>query len=184
MVAKKEEGQSVVEFLLMLPILIGMTVILTKINTAIQISIVNQQYARAQTHFLTYNSPYYPTLRKQQRLIETSSNQLVVGVSDNAAGGSDTKYVPKATVQSIARSRRVVGSDAAKEEPTQRAKVRIRNTVTLCTQTLTVPTRSGTAPLLQVASAGGAMMNAVGVSNLNESTVFSNMCGSAMKYEQ
>ena len=54
----KEDGQSIVEFLVSLPLLVGLAVVLIRVNSAIQMSIVNQQYARAQTLNLTYNSPF------------------------------------------------------------------------------------------------------------------------------
>jgi len=43
-----ERGQSVLEFVFMLPILLGLIVIMVRSNTVIQMSIVNQKYARAQ----------------------------------------------------------------------------------------------------------------------------------------
>ncbi|MEO5970142.1 MAG: hypothetical protein ABIQ95_09460, partial [Bdellovibrionia bacterium] len=57
-VKSNNEGQSVIEFIFMLPLLIGMSTLLVNINTAIQMGIVNQQYARFQTLFLTFNSPF------------------------------------------------------------------------------------------------------------------------------
>ncbi len=43
-----ESGQSVLEFLLLIPLIVALTVLLVKMNAVIQVSIVNQQYARAQ----------------------------------------------------------------------------------------------------------------------------------------
>src|SRR4051812_32338299 len=118
MVVEREEGQSIIEFLLMLPMLLGITMILIKLNIAIQIAIVDQQYARAQALFLAFNSPYYPSVQKrEQRLVPSGTNQLITGVSDNADEGGQGTYVPKATVQPITRSKRVTASDAAHEEP-------------------------------------------------------------------
>jgi hypothetical protein len=51
-----EAGQSLLEFLLMFPMLLALVIVLIRVNTAIQISIVNQQYARAQTFVLTSNA--------------------------------------------------------------------------------------------------------------------------------
>src|SRR5688500_8394742 len=100
MVVKEETGQSILEFLMMLPMLIGFCIMLMRVNMAIQISIVNQQYARAQTLFLTFNSPHYPSLERQvQDLTPNSMNQMLLGVSDNVAVAG---YTPKAPVQLIA----------------------------------------------------------------------------------
>jgi hypothetical protein len=180
-VSLKEEGQSILEFLLLLPILIGMAVILVRLNTAIQVGIVNQQYSRSQVLFLTYNSPFYPELSKQPRLISTSSNQMIVGVSDNVAGSAE--YQPRATVQLISRNPKIQGPDSPKEEPQLRGKVRIRNTVTLCTQTLfTQSAQGGSQPILLLQ--GSNPPRAAGPVALNEGTRFNNICRSAMKYEQ
>ena len=116
MAVNEESGQSVFEFLIVLPMLIGMTIILIRVNTAIQISIVDQQYARAQVLFLAFNSPFYPALDKQSsQLVANGTSQMMVGVSDNPAGASN--YSPKATVQLIARSKANSGSDSPQEEP-------------------------------------------------------------------
>lgn len=173
---EKEAGQSLIEFLLMLPLLIGMVIILIRVNTAIQISIVDQQYARAQALFLTFNSPFYPKLNIQQVLGQSKINQMMVGVSDNVAPESGS-YSPTATVQRITRTLANVGSDSPKEEPIQRGKVRIRNTVTLCTPTYYL----ASGPIVQL---GGNPIGIVGVSNLNEGSRFNTFCEGYIKYEQ
>jgi len=87
-VAKNEEGQSLLEFLLVLPVLLGLVALMTRVNTAIQASLVYQQYARAQTTFLTFNSPVYPSLRLQaSELNGKNYNQMTIGVSDNLITG-------------------------------------------------------------------------------------------------
>lgn len=161
--------------------MIGFTTILVRINTAIQIAIVDQQYARAQALFLTFNNAYYPTLKKQQRLISTSTNQFILGVMDNSIGNDDSLVKPKATVQMISRNPLIRGSDESNQEPDFRSLVRIRNTVTLCTQTLFVGGGVGSSPILPLAS---NFLTAVGPSALSEQAVFNNFCGSPMKYEQ
>lgn len=176
-----EDGQSIFEFLLMLPMLLGITMILVKLNTAIQISIVNQQYARSQALFLAFNSAIYPSLvKQQQRLVPFGMNQLVVGVSDNAI--TDQSNVPKATVQSIARSKKIQASDAPGEEPSERALVRIRDTVTLCTPTVVLNTPQGAKAILPLQSGQNGFQPA-GESSLTEQVVFNNFCGGPIKYE-
>lgn len=146
-VVNSESGQSILEFLMILPILMGMVVVLIRINTAIQIAIVNQQYSRAQTLFLTFNSPFYPKVSMQKSLVTRNFNQLVIGVSENTTDNQgDTS--PVASTQVITR-KPTQGADAPQTEPLTRSKVRIRNTVTLCAPTYIVHNGpSGISPVL------------------------------------
>ena len=170
-----EAGQSVLEFLLMLPMLVGFVMILMKVNTAIQISIVDQQYARAQTLFLTMNSPFYPTRATQAALVSVQTNSMLVGVSNNQ---STPGYTPSATTQWVARTSNAVGADnSPKSEPKRRASVRIRNSVTLCTQNLYLKSSSGQ----NVAIFDGSTNY-----NLNEQdslALFQNVCVGTTGYE-
>lgn len=135
-----QSGQSVIEFLLMLPLLVGMTLLLIKVNTAIQMSIVNQKYARAQALFIAFNSPVFPRRGSiASNFVEKNTNQMVVGVSENSftaeaieAAGGDQQ--PEASTFNIAPRKVAGGSDAPGEEPAKRKNIRIRNTVSLCTQ--------------------------------------------------
>ena len=135
LVRASESGQSLLEFVLLLPILLGFSVIMIRTNTAIQRGIVDQQYARQQALYLTVHSPIYPN----RRLIRGSftqrgreSNQMVIGLSENPAVTTST-YTARASTTYIAR-KRGLGSEEPKSEPEERANVRIRSTVTLCTQ--------------------------------------------------
>jgi hypothetical protein len=133
-VALGEEGQSIFEFVILFPLLLGMTALLIRMNSVIQVSIVNQKYARLQTHFLTFNSPYFPSRATgtagDNRV--TGMHHLTVGVGDEAIGpGADR---PRAVEVFVGRSPAAVAgaSDAANSEPPLRAKVRVRTTVSLC----------------------------------------------------
>lgn len=135
------------EFLLMLPLMIGIAVILMRVNTAIQMSIVNQKHARAQAFHLAQNNSSYPRLDRQDLLAESGTNQMVMGVSDNLIGGNDDN-LPIASQQMITRTRGLAGSEGeAQEEPEQRSFVRVRNTVSLCTQSIVIRSSNGVAPL-------------------------------------
>lgn len=122
---------------MMLPMLIGLTMILIRVNTVIQMSIVNQQYSRAQTHWLAFNSAIYPERKFRDKFfVDQGYNQMVLGVSDNAAPSStaDT-YAPEASKFMVARSKKFArGPDDATSEANEKAIVRVRNTVTMCTQ--------------------------------------------------
>lgn len=175
-----EGGQSVLEFLVALPLLIGMTLLLIRINTAIQISIVDQQYARAQTLALALNSPFYPANNhKMGDLVGKKANQLLVGISDNPAGNGD--YVPKATVQMITRNKNKVGINTDQEEPSSRGLVRIRNTVTLCAPTYFIG--AGQA-ILNLSPPSYVAAGTVILNELNGKSQFASICGSSLKYEQ
>jgi len=138
---KSEDGQSVIEFLLMLPLLVGITVLLVRVNMAIQVSIVNQKYARAQTLFLAFNSPYFPEIRQR----EGGVNQITMGVSGEVVPDDVSAYEgPLATQMLITRTRQLAGATAPPQnEPAQTGVVRVRNTVTMCSQSNLIDAGNG-----------------------------------------
>jgi hypothetical protein len=142
-----DSGQAMVEFLLLLPAIVILTVVMVKTNTAIQVSIVNQQYARAQALWLTFNSPVFPELRHRVKNFQAGvkmSNQMVIGVSQNSfPEEGDEVYQPEATIQNVSRLK-TGGNNDPQIEPDARSQVRIRTTVSLCTQ----PNVSPDGPLL------------------------------------
>jgi hypothetical protein len=167
-VCDDERGQSLLEFLLMLPLLLGLIVLMTRVNTAIQASIVDQQYARMQTLWLTFNSPIYPRIAlRQSSLIPKNYNQMMIGVAQNEIVGTGQ---PIASTTMIARTPALAaqGSSAVQVDgPPLRALVRIRNTVSLCTQS----NFSGGNPILVLNSSNSGTTGAatpVGVYNLTE----------------
>jgi hypothetical protein len=137
-----QKGQSLVEVVFLLPIIFGLFVVTSKINTAIQVAIVNQQYARAQALTLAQNSPYYPRREQQKVMATKNSNQLIMGVADQVLD-EDDEGVPKATVQVISRTRGLAGSEPQDKEPEKTYHVRLRNTVSLCTHPIVVRTQNG-----------------------------------------
>jgi hypothetical protein len=175
-VANNEKGQSLLEFLLVLPLLLGLVALMTRVNSAIQASLVYQQYARAQTTWLTFNSPVYPALRLQYSELNVKNyNQMTIGVSDNLITGDSN--LPTATTANIARNQAVTnqGSNADQiDGPTSRAIVRVRNTVTMCTQTNV----AGSNPVLPIIVSANGVASVTGPYNLPESTKF-NFCTGA-----
>lgn len=146
-----ERGQSVLEFVFMLPILIGLIVVMVRSNTAIQISIVNQKYARAQALWLAFNSPYFPRLSfrtaggPNDQFIRHGYNRMVIGMADQPVDDTGGKAV--ASTQVVVREGNPAGaSGPSQSEPIDRAEVRIRTTVALCTQTNVVVTAQGLRP--------------------------------------
>lgn len=146
-----ERGQSVLEFVFMLPILIGLIVVMVRSNTAIQISIVNQKYARAQALWLAFNSPYFPRLSfrkaggENDQFIRHGYNRMVIGMAEQPVGDTGGKAI--ASTQVVVRGGNTQGaSGPSQTEPIDRSEIRIRTTVALCTQTNVVVTAQGIRP--------------------------------------
>jgi hypothetical protein len=135
--AANDDGQSVLEFLFMLPIMVGITMMMVRVNSAIQISIVNQKYARAQALFLTYHSPIFPALRFQLSSQVLQSNQVIMGVADNIPDSDSLDgYIPKPSKQILVRPNSSVPfvENPNEQESRLRAEVRVKTTVALCSQ--------------------------------------------------
>ena len=178
-----QKGQSVLEFLMLLPFIIGLVMVLIRINAAIQISIVNQQYSRAAVLQVVENNAFYPDLEKQEAaILGKRMNQMVVGVSENQPEASGD-YSPEAVKQLISRSKKIKGgSEAPGEEPDKRSNVRVRNSVTLCTPTYYL-TAEGTA--FRGIVKGGKDGQKVAKYHVGDNTKFGNsFCGGSIKYEQ
>ena len=182
-----EEGQSVLEFLLMLPVMMGLVILMIRVNSAIQVSIVDQQYARAQVLFLTFGSPIFPQIKQRVSNLDAKNyNQIVMGVSDNLTASSGGAYVPEASTQNVARNRKVaaMADDTPQTEPNPdqgglRANVRIRNTVSLCSQISVVSQNGAFAPVLPMTEDGVV----TGVSALTDSPQQFAWCRGALMNE-
>ncbi|MGZ3697260.1 MAG: hypothetical protein ACXWPM_02890 [Bdellovibrionota bacterium] len=173
-----ERGQSILEFLILLPALVGMVVLLIRTNSAIQMSIVDQQYARAQALWLAFNSPTYPELRlRVGAFFKQGYNQMVIGVSDNVAPAPDEdEYIPHSSEQNIASKKAALGEDTDKDAK-KRAHVRIRDTVAICTQTNVA---GPGLPLLDVSNQGGVFV-ATTKWSISETPTQFDFCGSPFK---
>ena len=138
-IRQSEEGQSVIEFMIMLPVFIAVVVLMVKSNSAVQMSIVNQQYARSQALWLARNSPYYPAKNHAENMYQTGSNRMVLGVSNNHFDDETTdRITPEAQVQTVVRAGKDIGDDGGGSEPSRRGKVRVRTTVAMCTHQITI----------------------------------------------
>jgi hypothetical protein len=139
------KGQSLIEIVLVLPVLFLFVTILFKLNLATQMSINNAQYARSQLFVLTANSPEYPRLsfRFRPGLFKNAQQDLMIlGVSDPKAiklanysaddGGGGMEAIPQ--TQKLDRlGRNIEGSDERGEQA-KRNEIRVRNTASICTQ--------------------------------------------------
>jgi len=147
-------GQSVIEFLIVLPLMVGLVMLMTRVNTAIQVSIVNQQYARAQALFISYNSPTYPSLwTRVDASDKLGYNQLIMGMSNEKITDGDdfTEANRQPDAVEITISKKGGGSDDKQAEPDLRSKVHVRTTVTLCSQSNVIRNQGGTYwPILEL----------------------------------
>jgi hypothetical protein len=183
LVRGNDSGQSVMEFIFTLPLLLGLTALMIRVNTVIQMGIVNQQYARAQALYLAFNSPFFPEIDRRIKLIEKKQNAFLVGISNETAPDNASDYKPAAPLYSIARSRKQAAkaSDASKEEPTLRAKVRVRSTVTLCAASQFIGSGGSIKPILGLSPT--PPHPPTGAYNLVQGVIPNNFCWSGLKYE-
>lgn len=135
-----ESGQSMIEFVLAAPLLLIVTIALVRVSVATQMSIVDQKYARSQALFITYNSSVFPRYNDYRLgfFEKQGINQMIIGVQEEsmpeADADADEDNQQKASTYNITR-RKMTDDGSAQEEPEKgRALVRIRNTVSLCTQ--------------------------------------------------
>lgn len=174
----RESGQSLLEFMLMLPMMIGLVLILVRVNSAIQVSIVNQQYARAHALALNFNSPVYPELRFRVRdLIPHGDNQMVILVAGEPVP-ENGDLQPTAATSYIARKKGI--SDKDDKDADERALVRIRDTVTICTQSNVVGSASAPSPVLALGPE--PTFRALGPYNLSEQPQQFQYCRSNLQY--
>ena len=147
---RARRGQSIVEFLLAVPVMVGLTLLLIRVNTVIQMGIVDQQYTRAQALNLAFNSSNYPELKFMPGQFHSKAmNQMVLGMAENAPpsdGGSG--YTPLASTFKLGS--KSPGASEDKGDVERRNNVRVRNTVTLCTQINVVDVGGQKRPLLPV----------------------------------
>jgi hypothetical protein len=145
-----ERGQSLLEFLFLMPLMFGLTALMFKISLAINMSIVNQQYARAQALYLAFNSPEYPERVRPGSKTGFDLGQehrMTLGVSENVAPPAGERYDPQPMVATIARAAKGLGRGPAKAEPDKRTDIRIRDTVALCAPSRVIKTGGSFKPI-------------------------------------
>lgn len=141
MAVKNEKGQSLLEVIFLVPFLFMFVALLYKIQMAIQMAIVNTQYARSQVFVLTANSPEYPRLQFRtfpKMFSGGNQDRMVLGVADPeslaASEGSDGTIEPMPQTQKINRLGSTVMGSSDRGEVAKRTELRIRNTAGICTQ--------------------------------------------------
>lgn len=149
-----DSGQSVLEFLFVLPVTVAVLILMIRSNTAIQMSIVDQKYSRAQILYLSGNGAEYPLRTKVVKdMTDDGMNQLVVGVSEDAprdaegGEGADTA----ASSYYIGRRPGLTGEDVDPGDTiSKRLNVRVRNTVTICLPQVSF----GKTPAVEISNSG------------------------------
>lgn len=143
---QNENGQSLLEVVIVLPFLFLFVAMLFKMNLALQSSINHTQFAHSQLFVLTGNSPEYPRLGFTQYgdrpFSKNGQDMMVLGVSDPSAVASsadESSLDPVPQIQNVTRNKSITGSQETGEVK-KRADIRIRNTAAICTQLNVVPT--------------------------------------------
>lgn len=130
-----EAGQSLLEFVILIPIFVGLVIILIKVNTTIQMSIVNQKYARAQALAINQNSAFYPRRELvNSALAPAEISRMDIGVAENSYAEDRPNTVPEASQFAVSRpGQPIVGDQAGDPNPSMgRSRVRVRTNVALC----------------------------------------------------
>ena len=137
-----KKGQSILEVIFVLPLLLLFVALLYKVNMAVQMAINNAQFSRSQVFTLTANSPNYPRLQfafyNTATFAGNQQDRLVMGVADpTALSGSNAatgKIDPIPQTQKIGRANTSVKGSTEAGEVNLRTEIRVRNTSAICTQ--------------------------------------------------
>ncbi|GEM_PF-2023993 len=127
-------GQSVVEFALLLPVLVGLFYILIQANSAITTAIVHQKYVRMRLHFMALNHRYYPQLDTLSgRASDNVFQRWWIGIGDPVTYGL---IDPPTRAPEISIGRVSVAEDQMPKEEypsiQRRQKVRVRVAAFTC----------------------------------------------------
>ncbi len=141
-----EGGQSILEFILTLPLMLGLVVLLLRINTTIQMSIVNQKYTRGMAQWFVFNSAVFPEVKvRRNDFVNPGAgatfNQMIIGVSENRPSKEDPGA--EASKFRIVRRAKDNKESEAGEEPEELTEVRVRNTLSICTQSNVIQGKQG-----------------------------------------
>ncbi|MDR3607403.1 MAG: hypothetical protein P4M08_08485 [Oligoflexia bacterium] len=155
---RDQSGQSVLEFLLTLPLMVGLAVLMIRVNTVIQMGIVNQQYVRAQTLYVSDNAADYPQRPGFISVLASSQyNQLVVAMVEPQELAGDPATSPPATTYRIAPKTLNGFNNNDQTEAALRGVLRIRSTVTLCIPTLVSSSGTPVRPISLISPPGQAI---------------------------
>lgn len=138
-------GQSVVELILLFPVLFVFASLMYKTNMASQVAINNAKFVRSQLFILTGNSAEYPRLQfrfqlfgKGRSFAAQNHSRMLVGIADPSEAqkydDDDVELRPIPAMIDIRRNRGALSGSEDVGEPNRRTNVRLRNTASICTQ--------------------------------------------------
>lgn len=140
---QQEEGQSLIEFIMIIPLLMAFVWYIVHINLAINKSIVGQKHARSQLFLKMYNHRSGPVLSD---FGNTDRSHFYIGVSGEVIQSAANPIAP---VESLglgpSPKKNPEANDGEGEAPlgTFRQRVRIRTAFGICTHRKQVPDGSG-----------------------------------------
>lgn len=143
MLKRDEKGQSLVEFLMLMPIILTMLWYLVHVALAINKSIVGQKHARSQLFLKLWNHRSGPVKRDY---FTSDRSHFYVGVSDDVTVQNNR---PKAPIESLGIGAKPKKLPEANDEPgevepnTLRQNVRVRTVMGICTHRKVNPSGSG-----------------------------------------
>jgi hypothetical protein len=128
-----EGGQSLIEFLFLLPLFGVVTAMVWKSTTAIQMSIVNQKYARMQALYSAYSNPNYPEARVWKEFYGDLQREFqVFGVGEKESPDSGQTAAPIAPKFRITTDRAAPPANLGQEYSKTTSQARVRASVLLC----------------------------------------------------
>lgn len=132
-IARDEGGQSMIEFIMLIPLIMAFVWYLVHVNMAINKSIVGQKHARSQLFLKLYNHRSGPVANEFGR---SERSHFYVGVSASPTGASNTAVAP---IESLGIGMNPTPNTAANDDPgdaepgSLRQRVRVRTAFGICT---------------------------------------------------
>jgi len=140
---KKESGQALIEFIMLIPLLMAFVWYLVHVNIAINKSIVAQKHTRSQLFLKLFNHRSGPITGE---FGNTDRSHFYVGVSGDVVGATARPIAP---VESIGIGANPKPNPLANDDPGEaqpgsyRQRVRIRSVFGICTHRKQLPDGSG-----------------------------------------
>jgi hypothetical protein len=126
-----QNGQAMIEFAFLIPIVAMLLLLLVKVETVISCAIVNNKYARAQLHFVSFNHRFQLESHFAKLRSGNFAKSFWIGVDAEPVGA--TPRPPKAQKIKVGlQTWRSPDDESAGEEVGSRSEVRVRVTAFTC----------------------------------------------------
>lgn len=142
--SRKDSGQALIEFLMMMPFLLTFTWYMIHVSMAINKSVVGQQHARSQLFLKMFNHSRGPEL---SAFTSVARSSFFIGVAKNVIGSGPS--VPQAPTETLGIGANpgvnpLANNDSGEASGgTMRQVVRIRSAFGICTHRKTLTTAVG-----------------------------------------